>query len=773
MSIIDLAKSLAGVSRPTGFSRSGVGGVTGASDVRHGTAQADSSGGSVSVLMDGSSEPVTLACVTPVRSGQRVSVVYQGGVYKVVALEQMVQDVADGASASKEAQQVAQAAQQAAEEAKAVGDAAQQSVRELDESTSQSISEVQAIAQSAQQAAQSSVASVDVEYALGTSQTTAPTSGWSTTAPAWQEGRYMWQRTATTSGAGVTTYSAPTCIQGAAGRPGADGTSVTILGSYDTVGDLEAAHPTGSDGDSYIVGGDLYVWSADSSSWVNVGPIRGPQGEAGAPGEDGVGVSGLVEQYYLSTSSTAQQGGSWSTSQPEWSPGHYIWTRSQVTWSDGRTTYTDPVLAQAINGANEAAQSVASHVWSDDAGLHVSEGDGPVPDASQGRNLLLSSLGILLRSAGATLASFTGGGINMYDNAGVLRMSLTRSGMSVYGSDGAQVASFASTVNVGSVAAEHVAVGAAGIVLYDGSTVLGSFTPSAMVVGPQDGQHIATTADGIAIMDGSQVLALFGPSSVAIGANSDSSVVNLCNGRGGVKYTQSSLQISAPRGDDGMTLFTSGAGQINIHTHDNDPANHGCFAAGTRQSGLYVGNGSSSSIGSGGSVSVGIDSGGQSTAQVVADYLQLMDLSSATTARVAMPDAMGRLRGDCMSVYPDLTLNLAQSFAYVHCGTIKASVGSGFTATDGGVKCNFDGHVLVSANVYARGASGDGVQAVLTSGTSSSGGVLSNSEGFAVSPTLLAVSEGDVVRLQVANWTAARGTIPAGNDATMITVARV
>src|SRR5699024_7573284 len=41
---------------------------------------------------------------------------------------------------------------------------------------------------------------IEVQYALGTSNTTAPNSGWSTTAPSWQEGKYMWQRTVTTYG---------------------------------------------------------------------------------------------------------------------------------------------------------------------------------------------------------------------------------------------------------------------------------------------------------------------------------------------------------------------------------------------------------------------------------------------------------------------------------------------------------------------------------------------------------------------------------------------
>lgn len=65
------------------------------------------------------------------------------------------------------------------------------------------------------------------------------------------------------------------------GTDGADGKSVTILGSYDTVDELQGAHPTGSEGDAYIVAGDLYVWDVDNSTWKNVGKIQGPQGKDG------------------------------------------------------------------------------------------------------------------------------------------------------------------------------------------------------------------------------------------------------------------------------------------------------------------------------------------------------------------------------------------------------------------------------------------------------------------------------------------------------------
>ena len=60
---------------------------------------------------------------------------------------------------------------------------------------------------------------------------------------------------------------------------GQDGTSVSILGSYDTYLELVNAHPTGESGDGYLVDGDLYVWDGENNKWVDVGTIRGPQGK--------------------------------------------------------------------------------------------------------------------------------------------------------------------------------------------------------------------------------------------------------------------------------------------------------------------------------------------------------------------------------------------------------------------------------------------------------------------------------------------------------------
>ena len=63
------------------------------------------------------------------------------------------------------------------------------------------------------------------------------------------------------------------------GVDGVDGTGVTILGSYDTLSELQTAHPTGNPGEAYIIGGRLYVWAIADAQWEDVGQIQGPAGK--------------------------------------------------------------------------------------------------------------------------------------------------------------------------------------------------------------------------------------------------------------------------------------------------------------------------------------------------------------------------------------------------------------------------------------------------------------------------------------------------------------
>lgn len=215
-------------------------------------------------------------------------------------------------------------------------------------------------------AAGNGIASVTITYGTSSSPSTQPSS-WQTTIPSVAAGQYLWTRT-------VTDYTDPSAQDtvsytysrqgenGQQGQTGQAGTSVTVSSIKYQQGDSATTAPTGTWSDSPVtVAQGKYLWTKTtfSDNTIAYGVARqGVNGTNGQDGDDGVGVSAIVEQYYLSTSSTTQTGGSWSTNQPAWTSGKYIWTRSAVTWTNGTTTYTDPVLAKAINGANESVKNL-------------------------------------------------------------------------------------------------------------------------------------------------------------------------------------------------------------------------------------------------------------------------------------------------------------------------------------------------------------------------------------------------------------------------------
>ena len=142
------------------------------------------------------------------------------------------------------------------------------------------------------------VKQVDVEYYLSTSSSSATGGSWSTTAPAWVDGKYMWSRQKVTYVDDTTATRNETCIAGA----------------------------------------------------------KGETGSTGGTGATGTGVESITEEYYLSTSKSSQTGGSWITTPPTWSTGKYIWTRSKIVYKNpASTVYTTPLCSsewEAVNNVN-------------------------------------------------------------------------------------------------------------------------------------------------------------------------------------------------------------------------------------------------------------------------------------------------------------------------------------------------------------------------------------------------------------------------------------
>jgi len=89
-----------------------------------------------------------------------------------------------------------------------------------------------------------------------------------------------WHTTSTESVIWMSIKSAKNAESGTWGEPirvrGADGTSITIKGSTDSVSKLPMTGNT--QGDAYIIGDNLYIW--DGTNWQNVGQIKGEDGKS-------------------------------------------------------------------------------------------------------------------------------------------------------------------------------------------------------------------------------------------------------------------------------------------------------------------------------------------------------------------------------------------------------------------------------------------------------------------------------------------------------------
>lgn len=142
-------------------------------------------------------------------------------------------------------------------------------------------------------------------------------------------------------------------IKGEAGKDGKGVQSVDVLyylSSYSTSlsgGSWSTNSPTWVDG-KYIWSKTKVVYTDGSSIETNPACITGGKGSTG---DNGRGVSSIVEEYYLSTSSNSLVGGSWSTTPPTWENGKYIWTRSVITYTDSASTTTDPICVTGGKGA--------------------------------------------------------------------------------------------------------------------------------------------------------------------------------------------------------------------------------------------------------------------------------------------------------------------------------------------------------------------------------------------------------------------------------------
>lgn len=204
----------------------------------------------------------------------------------------------------------------------------------------------------------STVAQVDVEYYLSDSNLTLTGGSWSTEAPPWVDGKYMWSRQKITYVDGTYNISNTTCIAGATGPKGEDGAK----------GDKGDKGDTGSQGPQGIQGIQGETGPQGATGPQGEQGIQGPQGEKGPQGNTGptgTGVNSLTEEYAISDSKTTAPTTGWSTTQPSWSDSYYIWTRTKIIYKNPTSTeYTDPICSTVNDAYNDLTLKINGKIES-------------------------------------------------------------------------------------------------------------------------------------------------------------------------------------------------------------------------------------------------------------------------------------------------------------------------------------------------------------------------------------------------------------------------
>lgn len=205
------------------------------------------------------------------------------------------------------------------------------------------------------------IKSTAITYALSTSGTSAPSSGWVASPPAVPAGQYLWTKTvwSYTDNTNETGYSVSK--MGETGKTGATGPAGKGIAS--TVVNYQASTsgtsiPTGTWLATIpTVAANQYLWTRTTWSYTDntsangysVGKMGG-NGAKGDPGATGNGIKSVVASYQNATSGTVIPTGSWVATPPNTPQGQYLWTRNLTTFTNGGTSASYSVAYSAKDG---------------------------------------------------------------------------------------------------------------------------------------------------------------------------------------------------------------------------------------------------------------------------------------------------------------------------------------------------------------------------------------------------------------------------------------
>lgn len=210
------------------------------------------------------------------------------------------------------------------------------------------------------------IADTLIEYAVNTSGTVRPTSGWTTNTPSVPQGQYLWTRVTWTYTDNTTEQGYIVARQGANGADGKDGVSVKTITTTYQAGTSGTTPPTGA----WLttpptVAENQFLWTkieitldnGTKSTGYSVGKMGaqgqpGEKGDPGAPGTPGNGIKSSSVTYQVSTSGTTTPTGTWLSTPPTVPQGQYLWTRTVLTFDNGQSVTAYAVSKAGIDGEN-------------------------------------------------------------------------------------------------------------------------------------------------------------------------------------------------------------------------------------------------------------------------------------------------------------------------------------------------------------------------------------------------------------------------------------
>ena len=224
----------------------------------------------------------------------------------------------------------------------------------IDASQKETQDNINKVAQDAAAASQAikdaSIVNTQDFWAINTSETVAPTSGWSSTAPIRTPGSFIWVKTVITFGSGSTTETTPVLLTGNTGV-GVEDTTVeycySISGTEAPTAGWSSTLPN--------VEEEKFLWTkttttyTDSTSSISYSVSRS--------GTIGRSITESKTEYQISSSGTTPPTGTWLTTVPVQTTAlPYLWTRTTFTYSDSTTS-----LAYSVSKIGVGIESLKSY----------------------------------------------------------------------------------------------------------------------------------------------------------------------------------------------------------------------------------------------------------------------------------------------------------------------------------------------------------------------------------------------------------------------------